>query len=96
MKTIYKYPIKITDEQIINMPIGANIISIQMQNKIATIWAIVSTKEILTSVKIRVFGTGEEIPVGSVLRHVGSVQDRGYVWHIFIDDTVYLNPITNV
>lgn len=95
MKAIYKYPIKIVDKQVIEMPIGANILSIQMQNGIATIWAIVSTKECFTPVKIRIFATGEEIPSGSVLRYIGTIQDEIYVWHVFIDDTVCLNPIVH-
>ena len=95
MKTIYKYSISITESQIVNMPIGSNIISLQMQNGIATMWAIVDTTESLTPVKIRIFGTGEEIPAGSVLRHIGSIQEKGYVWHIFIDDTICLNPIVS-
>ena len=93
MSVIYKYPIKIVDEQTIDMPFGANIISLQMQNGAAVMWAIVNPKANLTSVKIRIFGTGEEIPSGSALRYIGTIHDRKFVWHVFIDDKVYLNPI---
>lgn len=38
MSVIYKYPIRIIDKQTIDMPFGANIISLQMQNGTAVMW----------------------------------------------------------
>ena len=43
MKTIYKYPLKIASSQIIEMPIDAKILDLQMQGDIATILALVDT-----------------------------------------------------
>lgn len=34
MKKIFKYPIKITDSQSFPMPVGANILTVQVQNGI--------------------------------------------------------------
>lgn len=86
MKAIYKYPIKIADTQILDMPVGADIISLQMQNGIITIWAIIDIEASLMPVKIRIFGTGIHYS-DLVLRHIGSIQDGDYIWHVFIDST---------
>lgn len=88
MKAIYKYPIDFATSQILAMPVGADIISVQMQNGILTIWAIISTEVSLIPVTIRIFGTGKEIPVDLVLRHVGSIRVGIHVWHVFIDVTL--------
>lgn len=65
------------------MPPGANVLSAQMNNEIPCIWAIcdAETKERETRM-FCVFGTGEPLPVVPGL-HIGTVQDHGYVWHIF-------------
>lgn len=94
MKTIYKYPIEITDEQVIEMPLGANILNVQIQNDTVNIWAMVDPKEYAVPVKLRIFGTGNPVPSGLVLRYIGTVQAAGFVWHIFIDDTVCLSAVT--
>lgn len=95
MKTIYKYPIEITDEQVIEMPSGANILNVQMQNDTVNIWAMVDPKEYAVPVKLRIIGTGNSIPPGLALRYIGTVQAARFVWHVFIDNTVCLSAVTN-
>jgi hypothetical protein len=61
MITIHKYPFLIADQVKIEMPIESQILSVQVQNGMPTIWAKVNTesnKEIRT---FWVFGTGHEI-----------------------------------
>lgn len=41
MKKIYKYAIEITDDQDIVMPVGAKILTVQNQNGVPCIWAMV-------------------------------------------------------
>jgi hypothetical protein len=83
MKTIYKYPFRIQDEQMLAMPEGAQILSVQMQGTIPTIWALVASEAPLKPRKIEVYGTGHEIVDLNSLQYLGTVQERGFVWHIF-------------
>ena len=41
MKKIYKYAIEITDDRDIVMPVGAKILTVQNQNGVPCIWAMV-------------------------------------------------------
>lgn len=86
MKTIFKYPIEVTDRQIVRMPRGAQILSVQYQGKQLCIWAQVDDQEPLVDRVVLVCGTGHpmpEAPVGVFLHHIGTVQDGPYVWHVF-------------
>jgi hypothetical protein len=93
MKTIYKYPIEITDEQVVEMPVYARILGVQMQGDNVNIWALVDTELPTLSVKIRVLGTGNPIAAGLQLRYIGTVCGV-FVWHVFIDDTEGVNCVT--
>lgn len=41
MKTIYKYPLDVTDRQVIAMPEDAEILTVQVQNGKPMLWAVV-------------------------------------------------------
>lgn len=85
MRKIYKYrlpeaPGVVTtiNEKIIE------VLSVQYQNSIPIIWAIVDPDDTSVPVDIMSFGTDWELPNGAE-RYVGSLQDsEGYVWHYFI------------
>ena len=83
MITIYKYQFQIADKIEIEMPIHSDILAIQLQNGIPTMWAKVDTS--LQKVKriFVVFGTGHEISSVFDYRHIGTIQLNGFVWHIF-------------
>ena len=93
MKTIYKYPIEITDEQVVEMPVYARILGVQMQGDNVNIWALVDTELHTMSVKIRVLAKGNPIAAGLQLRYIGTVCGV-FVWHVFIDDTEGVNCVT--
>ena len=90
MKVVYKYPIDITDEQTLKIPLGSKILSVIEQHNKMVLYAIVSpgveyTREII----IRIVGTGREIPfslddfkfMGGVKLHNGEL-----VFHVFIKE----------
>lgn len=86
MMTIWKYPLEITDEQTIELPQRSEILSVQMQNGVPTIWALVDPKAPGPKVKqkIGIFGTGN--PIDGVLfkqAFIGTVQQGSLVWHVF-------------
>lgn len=45
-KTIYKYPLDVTDVQEIKLPVGAEILTVQAQNGTLCLWALVDPQGI--------------------------------------------------
>lgn len=87
MKTIYKYPLFITDEQIVGLHEGAHVLSAQMQGDQLCIWAVVDSDAKLGERKVRIFGTGNPVDLNGEWQFVGTVQERMFVWHIFVEVT---------
>lgn len=88
MKTIHKYGIGVRDQMTIEMPVGAEIISIQLQGSNICIWAIVDEEESMTVLRhFKIFGTGHDINSIDALKYLSTVQeptDSGaFVWHVF-------------
>jgi hypothetical protein len=85
-KTIWKYELKIDDLQNVIMPIGAEILSVQMQNETPCLWALVNPDEKDTDTRyIETFGTGHPVAydMGSTREFIGTYQTRGLVFHVF-------------
>ena len=84
MKTIYKYPIKITDSQEVEMPVNSEAIHAGLDSQgTPCIWAAVDNQNDVESVTVLVVGTGNPIP-DCARWHVGSFNQGPLVWHIFI------------
>lgn len=85
MKAIFKYELEVTDQQSIEMPQGAVILSAQVQKCKICIWALVDSGALYERRVFRVIGTGDEIEDGVFHRFIGTVQmlDGRLVWHIF-------------
>lgn len=90
MTTIYKYPMSEETSEI-QMPAGAKILCIQMQNNIPTIWALVDETVKLETRDFQTVGTGWPLNEAVLeFPFVGTVQDsRGLVWHIFETTKAY-------
>lgn len=85
MKTIYKYPLEITDFQGLQIPKGSEILSAKCQNNSLVLYAGVSAEEKELR-EIQIIGTGN--PVYSDLktkrRFIDTViMPNGLVWHVF-------------
>ena len=81
---IFKYTLDLIDLQSLELPIGAKILSIQVQSRIPRLWALVdenAQKEMRT---FATYGTGYEVPdnPGS---YIGTYQlvDSDLVFHVF-------------
>lgn len=86
MKKIFKYPIMITDKQSFPMPVGAKILTVQVQNGNPCIWAMVDPEALTEEVTIRVHGTGHTIYDSSNLEYIGTFQSMygvNLVFHVF-------------
>jgi hypothetical protein len=81
MLTIYKYQFEIKDDIVIEMPEISDILSIQVQDGMPTMWARVDTNSKTFRRHFIVLGTGHEVRL--TLPYRGTIQLDGLVWHIF-------------
>lgn len=82
MHTIWKYELAIIDEQTIEMPAGAVILTVQVQDGKLCLWAKVNTVHLVkTKRKIAVVGTGNSFD--GIGAYIGTAQLGPGVWHVF-------------
>jgi hypothetical protein len=83
-KTIFKYNLKLGGNTI-SMPLGAQILTAQVQQGQLCIWVIVDQSESKKEDRyVQVFGTGHPLPVkADVSDWIATVQDGSFVWHLF-------------
>ena len=85
MITIYKYLIS-PGEPVIQMPEGAEILSVAFQGHAFYLWAKIDTDRLPEDREIRAYGTGHEIIVdnGKEAKFVGTGHTKdGLVFHAF-------------
>lgn len=83
MKTIYKYPLQLTNLQTVMLPTGAQVLHVGMQDDTINLWALVDTFNPLEAQEVWMVGTGRAMPFSPV-GYLGTVFDDGYVWHVFL------------
>lgn len=84
MKTIWKFPLRITSTQDIEMPFVRNTLCVQMQNDSLFVWAEVDPNSPKETVRFQVFGTGHPMPNPDVfLKYIGTVYPDIFVWHVY-------------
>ena len=89
MKTIWKFPIQTTDEQIVSMPIGAEILCVQVHNAFPCLWALVNPINPQYFRIVRVVGTGHPCFELNMSDYVGTYQlPSGLVFHVFVSPEV--------
>lgn len=84
MKAIWKYTVPIQDVFSFSMPDGAQVLTVQMQDGLPQLWAVVDTDNPCVDRWFRLGGTGH--PLGDDgLRYIGTVQLDGgaLVFHLF-------------
>lgn len=84
---IWKYKLKITDRQSIDMPKGAKVLDVQMQGDTCCLWALCDEeKESIDTETIRIviYGTGNPIP-DEPGEYISTFQVHGgkFVFHAF-------------
>ena len=88
MRTIWKFPLKITDHQSIKMPQGPRLLTVQIQDGVPMLWAMVDTNTGITwDIEIRIYGTGNPGP-NEAENYIATFQQDGLVWHVF---TTHIN-----
>lgn len=80
---IWKYELELTDIQFIKVPYKSQILSVQVQNDILCMWAIVDDYDIdVVNIKINIVGTRNPIE-NNLGVFIDTVQNNGFVWHVF-------------
>lgn len=82
-RTIWKYELNMSDEQVIEMPQGTEILSVQVQNGKPCLWAFINfpAREKETRV-IEMYGTGHPIH-GEGRKFIDTFQLGEFVGHVF-------------
>ena len=86
---IWKFSLVVTDRQTVTMPVGAEVLSVQMQGNVLCLWAVVNPDAERIIRTFEIFGTGHPMPdvlkEGLARLHIDTVQARGgsLVWHVF-------------
>jgi len=91
MVTIYKYPLKVTDEQIIeNVPGVREILCVQVQNGIPCLWTKVDSSTYSRPLRVVTKGTGHpftDTQQSAGLKYAGTYQlnEGQLVFHVFTE-----------
>ena len=86
MKTIYKYTIPVEDNFSLELPKGAEILTVQEQHGSPQIWALVNPDTSFTETRnFRLAGTGHLIEEKEGLEYIGTFQlsDGAFIGHLF-------------
>lgn len=91
MQAIWKTTLRVEDEQTVTMPLGFEILAVQMQHGAVCLWAIVHTAAIPEQRTIYMRGTGHQMN-GKEGRYLGTIQlqDGALIFHVFeaLDENV--------
>lgn len=81
---IWKFPLRITDRQTVDMPAGAQVLTAQLQRGVLQMWALCDPAAEKTPRTFSVFGTGNPMP-NNPGRYVSTFQLSGgeLVFHLF-------------
>lgn len=83
-RKIHKYILQTIDEQLISMPIGAKILTVQVQHKTPCLWVEVDTSKVTKLVTIYTHGAGHEVHE-MASKYIGTYQLQGgtFVFHVY-------------
>lgn len=82
---IFKYPFEIKERFSIEMPAGADILTVQNQREVGTMWALTDPTEKMEKRNFAIVGTGHEFDPQQGFEYIGTFQMLGgvMVWHVF-------------
>lgn len=86
MLKIWKYEIYIKDEFTLQIPKGAEILSIDTQNDVGYLWILVDADKPFEDREFCLFGTGQSITIDRQDLYFIGTFHQGYgvlIWHVF-------------
>ncbi len=83
--TIWKFPLRLTDVQAIDMPASAEVLSAGNQFEDICLWARVDPTAPMAARMFAIVGTGHAAPPPHEARFIGTVimSSGAFVWHVF-------------
>ena len=81
-QTIWKYPLAITDEQLLDMPEGAQLLTVQVQGDQLVLWAQVCPDHPTVNRRIVIFGSAHPMDC-AYGKYVATVQTGSLVLHVY-------------
>jgi hypothetical protein len=83
-RRIWKFPLRLVDEQHIEIPMKPEFLSVQYQGNQLVLWAMVEPENAKRLHRILILGTGNPMP-DDFGYYIGTVQQPGVplVWHVF-------------
>lgn len=85
-KTIYKYPLEVTDTQQIPIPDTAEILSCQIQDGKPCLWVLLDISHAITDTRtIKIYGTGNPYDTSLSQRFIDTFQlySGSLIFHVF-------------
>ena len=79
---IWKFPLVITDRQVVSVPVGAQMLDVQMQGDTPCLWAMCREASEPQPRTIAIYGTGNPLPA-TPGRYIATFQESAFVWHVF-------------
>lgn len=80
---IFKYPLNIEATQILYIPGRFKVLSFQLQGYIPTLWVLADKEYSSVAVQFEMYGTGQEVNYTDETNYCGTIQQDGFVWHLF-------------
>lgn len=87
-KIIWKFPLELKDESLIEMPTNSEILCVQMQDGDPYLWAVVDESAPKVMRRIYTRGTGQSLGRAQGWPYVGTFQSFRLVFHVFAGDSV--------
>lgn len=84
MKSIWKVNLAVADQQLVHLPEGAEVLSVQVQGGVPTVWFKCDTEREPVGRTFFMYGTGHQLPEEPG-RFIGTFQLHGgaLVFHLF-------------
>lgn len=90
MRTIYKYPLRIVDRQLVQLPANAAMLSVgiqkdKLENDQVCLWAEIEDTNPLEWRTFHIYGTGHPIYAGTThaIKYIATFQLDGFVGHVY-------------
>jgi len=83
MSKIHKQVLALEPSQVIEVPFGAQILTIQAQGEDIVVWYSCNPDRQLQQRAIVLVGTGHDLPDTHTLKYISTVQQGEFVWHFY-------------
>lgn len=84
VSVIWKFPLPKTDMGVVNMPRGAQVLTVQEQGGWGVLWAICDLDAPPVPRTVCIVGTGTADPIPPRDAYVGTFQSQWFVGHVFL------------